>query len=60
VAAKGAAHWRVAKAARGSAILTRVEPLDEAMRREEIARMLSGSVVTAEARAAADSLIAAG
>jgi DNA repair protein RecN (Recombination protein N) len=31
--------------------------LDDAARREEIARMLSGAVVTDEARAAADRLL---
>ena len=38
--------------------MTRVEELDADTRQEEIARMLSGSIVTAEARAAAASLIA--
>ena len=37
-----------------------VEALPAAARREEIARMLSGAVVTEEARAAADSLMTAG
>jgi len=35
-----------------------VEELDADTRQEEIARMLSGNIVTAEARAAAASLIA--
>ena len=38
--------------------MTRVEELDRDTRQEEIARMLSGRTVTAEARAAAASLIA--
>jgi DNA repair protein RecN (Recombination protein N) len=38
---------------------TDVLALDPAARREEIARMLSGAEVTAEARAAADRLLAA-
>jgi DNA repair protein RecN (Recombination protein N) len=58
VAARGAHHWRVAKAQAQRATVTRVEELDADTRQEEIARMLSGSTVTAEARAAAASLIA--
>jgi len=58
VAARGGAHLHVAKIeARGRAE-TRVMPLDTAARREEIARMLAGAVVTESARAAADSLLA--
>lgn len=59
VAARGAAHLRVLKqVARGRAE-TRVEMLDRPERREEIARMLAGETVTEQARAAADSLLAA-
>jgi DNA repair protein RecN (Recombination protein N) len=58
VAARGAQHWRVAKQALAQAVVTRVEELDAPARREEIARMLSGAVITAEARAAAESLLA--
>ncbi|HYM03719.1 MAG TPA: DNA repair protein RecN [Stellaceae bacterium] len=57
VAARGAHHWRVAKQQAQSRTLTRVEQLSTDERREEIARMLSGSAVTAEARAAALSLM---
>ena len=39
-------------------VATRIVELDLAERREEIARMLSGEVITAEARAAAESLLA--
>jgi len=60
VAARGAHHWRVAKRQGEAATVTAVEELDADTRQEEIARMLSGSIVTAEARAAAASLIAAG
>jgi len=60
VAARGAHHWRVAKRLSQSEAVTRVEELDPATRQEEIARMLSGRIVTAEARAAAASLIAGG
>jgi DNA repair protein RecN (Recombination protein N) len=38
-------------------MVTDVAPLDAALRREEIARMLAGAKVTDEARAAADRLI---
>src|SRR5216683_3020838 len=58
VAARGAHHWRVAKRQGEKATVTRVEELDADTRQEEIARMLSGNIVTAEARAAAASLIA--
>ena len=58
VAARGAHHWRVAKRLSERRTLTLVEELDPDTRQEEIARMLSGRTVTAEARAAAASLIA--
>ena len=58
VAARGTHHLRVAKTEGRRAAATRVDELDDAQRREEIARMLSGAAVTAEARAAAASLIA--
>jgi DNA repair protein RecN (Recombination protein N) len=57
VAARGAHHWRVAKQQGTARTLTRVEELGAEERREEIARMLSGTAVTAEARAAAASLM---
>ena len=60
VAARAAHHWRVLKGPDGpnqEGILTNVERLDEAARREEVARMLAGAEITDEARAAADSLI---
>jgi DNA repair protein RecN (Recombination protein N) len=60
VAARGAVHWRVAKSLAARDAVTRVEELDPDTRQEEIARMLSGRKVTAEARAAAKSLIAGG
>ena len=60
VAARGAHHWRVAKHLSQRQTVTRVEELDPDTRQEEIARMLSGRIVTAEARAAAASLIAGG
>lgn len=57
VAARGAQHLRVAKGIRAERAETRVEPLDDAARREELARMLAGEKVTEAARAAADSLL---
>ena len=57
VAARGAQHLRVAKGIRAERAETRVEPLDDAARREELARMLAGEIVTEAARAAADSLL---
>ena len=57
VAARGAAHLRVAKSVNDGRAETRVERLDGPERREEIARMLAGEIVTEAARAAADSLM---
>lgn len=60
VAAVGRHHWRVAKLSDTSgsdAVLTRITRLAEDERREEIARMLAGSAVTDEARAAAERLL---
>jgi DNA repair protein RecN (Recombination protein N) len=60
VAARGAAHLVVAKSERGGRVATSVVALDAEARREEIARMLAGETVTQAARAAAESLLAAG
>ena len=57
VAARADHHWQVRKADRAGAVVTQVVPLTDGERREEIARMLSGAKITAEARAAADSLL---
>jgi DNA repair protein RecN (Recombination protein N) len=57
VAAKGAAHFIIAKSSEGTVTRTSVHELDDAGRREEIARMLSGAEVTAEARAQAERLL---
>lgn len=57
VAAKGAAHFVIAKSSEGVVTRTSVHALDEAGRREEIARMLSGAEVTEEARAQAERLL---
>ncbi|MEY2883700.1 MAG: hypothetical protein RL490_1424, partial [Pseudomonadota bacterium] len=57
VAARGAHQWRIAKAAQDGITRTAVVPLSPAERREEIARMLSGTDVTDEARAQAARLL---
>ena len=58
VAARGAHHWRVEKHVANGATLSRVVPLPDTDRIDEIARMLAGDIVTDEARAAARSLLA--
>lgn len=63
VAARAGGHLLIAKGAAGSVgeeerVATRVSPIEGAVRREEIARMLAGATITAEARAAADRLLA--
>ncbi|HEU0045942.1 DNA repair protein RecN [Sphingomonas sp.] len=59
VAARGAQHLLIAKSHDGTVTRTGVRALNEDERREEIARMLSGAAVTAEARAQADRLLEA-
>lgn len=63
VAARAGTHFLIAKEpvpGETERVATRVVRLAPEARREEIARMLSGEVITPEARAAADRLIAAG
>ena len=57
VAARGNAHYMIAKSSEGVVTRTSVTLLDAAGRQEEIARMLSGAEITAEARAQADRLL---
>jgi DNA repair protein RecN (Recombination protein N) len=57
VAARGDSHLMIAKSNDGLVTRTNVRALDEAERREEIARMLSGAEVTDEARAQAGRLL---
>lgn len=57
VAARGSQHYMIAKSSEGTVTRTSVVLLDSAGRQEEIARMLSGAEVTAEARAQADRLL---
>jgi DNA repair protein RecN (Recombination protein N) len=59
VAARADRHWLIAKRHDGIVTRTGVHALDDAERREEIARMLSGAEVTAEARAQATRLLEA-
>ena len=63
VAARGQSHWRISKGpgSYGAKMATvAVEELEPDLRREEIARMLSGEEVTKEARAQAARLIEGG
>ncbi|RZK03824.1 MAG: DNA repair protein RecN [Novosphingobium sp.] len=57
VAARGNRHYVIAKSSEGTVTRTGVALLDAAGRQEEIARMLSGAEITAEARAQADRLL---
>ncbi|MFN3516786.1 MAG: DNA repair protein RecN [Novosphingobium sp.] len=57
VAARGHRHYVIAKSSEGTVTRTSVHQLDGAGRQEEIARMLSGAEITAEARAQADRLL---
>ncbi|TXH17386.1 MAG: DNA repair protein RecN [Gammaproteobacteria bacterium] len=57
VAAKGQAHYFIAKSSEGTVTRTGVTRLDSEGRRQEIARMLSGAEVTDEARAQAARLM---
>jgi len=59
VAARADRHWLIRKSSDGLVARTGIHRLDEAERREEIARMLSGAEVTDEARAQAERLLAA-
>ena len=63
VAARAERHLRISKDVAevmedgGARVATRVAPLEDEHRREEIARMLAGATITDEARAAAASLM---
>ena len=52
-------HLAADALAQGRRVTTRVAALPAEKRREEIARMLAGAEITAEARAAADRLLRA-
>ena len=57
VAAKGAHHLRIYKTASDETVISGTEALSATQRTEEIARMLAGESITAEARAAATALL---
>ncbi len=57
VAALGDHQWQVSKATDGEKTLTSIVKLSSTERMDEIARMLSGDVITDEARAAARALL---
>ena len=57
VAARGNRHYLIEKSSEGTVTRTSVALLDEAGRRQEIARMLSGTEITPEARAQAERLL---
>ncbi|MEO1968103.1 MAG: DNA repair protein RecN [Sphingomonadaceae bacterium] len=57
VAARGRTHYLIAKSSDGVVTRTSVGQLDDAERKEEIARMLSGADITDEARAQANRLL---
>jgi len=59
VAACSTNHYKVSKQVRGENTLTTVQMLNDDEKREEIARMLAGEVISDEARAAAKVLIGA-
>jgi DNA repair protein RecN (Recombination protein N) len=61
VAARADRHYLISKdaLAKGKRVATRVTELEAERRREEIARMLAGAEITAEARAAAERLMRA-
>lgn len=57
VAAQGHAHLRVSKNSEGDSTSTRIEKLDAAGRRDELARMLGGLEITRETRAHAKQML---
>jgi len=60
VAAIGGHHWLVSKSVRKEQTFTDVRALEAQERIDEIARMLSGDIVTSEARTAAITLLKSG
>lgn len=57
VAARGVNHMRIAKHVTDESVISGTETLSDDARTEEIARMLAGEHITAEARAAATALL---
>jgi DNA repair protein RecN (Recombination protein N) len=58
VASQAHQHFRVVKASRDRAMLTKVEPLDKTSRIEELARMLGGLEITETTRQHAREMMA--
>jgi DNA repair protein RecN (Recombination protein N) len=58
IASRGATHFHIDKAMRGSRTVTSVRRLSDDGRIEEIGRMIGGAVVTDQARASAKELLA--
>lgn len=57
VAARAATHFLISKSGGADRVATGIAEMDRAARQEEIARMLAGATITAEARAAAERLL---
>ncbi len=57
VAAKSSHHYKIEKQTKGDITTTNVLELDKEQKKEEIARMLAGEIISDEARAAAKVLI---
>jgi len=57
VAARARTHYLISKTGGADRVATGVTEMDRAARQEEIARMLAGATITAEARAAAERLL---
>ncbi len=57
VAAQGHHHLKVSKETSGDSVQTRLEPLDEEGKVEELARMLGGLNITAQTRAHAREML---
>ena len=57
VAAQAGVHFLIAKSGGSDRVSTSVAEMDQPARLEEIARMLAGETITAEARAAAERLL---
>lgn len=57
IASKASTHFKISKSKQGDRVKTIIESLDENQRRTEIARMLSGEIISDEALEAAKMLI---
>jgi DNA repair protein RecN (Recombination protein N) len=57
IAARGTEQFRITKIVRGGRTVTAIQRLDDAMRIEELARMMGGEVVTEPLRSGARELL---